>query len=103
MSGAVAGGCVAVALVALVVGMAFGVALGLWWAEPKYRDPQLHGGTWAFAGMDGAVVMWRRQEPRRKNCHDEHRAFVCTIVQSTAHVDACDCGKTRNGVFGQWL
>jgi hypothetical protein len=102
MDGAVLG-CTAATLVALVVGMAFGIALGLRWAEPRYKDPQLHGGDWGFVGMTGTVVMWRRKEPRRKNCHDEHRAFICTIVHNTSHVDACDCGKTRQGVYGQWL
>jgi hypothetical protein len=101
MSGAV-GGCAAAALVALVVGLAFGIALGLWWAEPRYHNAQLHEGRWAFVGLNGVLAMWQRQEPRRANCHDEHRAFVCTIVQNTAHVDACDCGKTRQGVYGQW-
>lgn len=102
MNDAVAG-CAAVALVALVVGLAFGIALGLWWAEPKHRNAQLHEGRWKFVGVNGQLVMWKREGPQRTNCHDAHRAFVCTIVDNTSHVDACDCGKTRQGVYGQWL
>lgn len=95
-------GCAAASLVFLVVGFAFGVAMGVWWAEPAYRDPQLHEGSWEFLGLDGTVVQWRRRGERRKTCHDAHRAYFCTIVDNTSHVDACDCGKTRQGVFGQW-
>lgn len=88
--------------VALLVGLAFGLACGVWLAEPRHKSPQLHEGNWDWAGMDGTVAVWQRQEPRRKKCNDDHRAYVCTIVPNTGHVDACDCGATRQGVFGQW-
>lgn len=95
-------GIAGMAFVILVVGVAFGLAWGLAIAEPRYTTPQLHEGRWDWVGLNGTMATWKRQEPRRKNCHDHHRAYVCTIVPSTGHVDACDCGKTRQGVFGQW-
>jgi len=95
-------GIAGVALVSLFTGLAFGVALGIRHAEPRYRSPQLHVGAWARHEVSGDMVTWLRQEERRQDCDDGHRAYVCTIVGNTSHVDACDCGATRQGVYGLW-
>lgn len=95
-------GITAASLIFLVIGLLFGISLGVMWAEPKYQDPSLHEGEWERVTDTGNMVTWRRQTPRRKNCHDDHRAYVCTIDGTTWHVDACDCGATRQGVYGQW-
>lgn len=90
------------ALVALIIGLFFGTAFGVWYAEPRFKNAHLHEGKWGLVGMQGRMVTWQRKEPRRDDCDDGHRAYVCTIVDTTEHVDACDCGATREGVFGRW-
>lgn len=96
-------GILGVAFVGLFVGLAFGVAFGLWYAEPRFKNGLLHEGDWHRVEDTGPkIVMWQRAEPCRKDCDDGHRAYVCTIGADTNHVDSCDCGATRVGVYGPW-
>lgn len=102
MSQALGIGIVGACVVAILVGLAFGVALGAWYTEPKFKNARLHEGDWQLQGIVGRTVMWQRKGDRRLDCDAGHRAYVCTIIDTTEHVDACDCGATRTGVYGHW-
>jgi hypothetical protein len=96
-------GIAAVTFVSLVVGLAFGLALGLRHAEPKHRNAQLHEGEWTRETVAGGMVLWsRKMAEKPKDCDEGHRVYVCTIFDDMDHVDACACGMTRVGVYGSW-
>jgi hypothetical protein len=94
-------GILGVVLASMMVALAFGLAGGAALTETKYRDPLLHQGEWEFKGVQGSLVVWMRKA-KRKKCNDDHQAFLCTIARDTSHVDMCECGMTRKGVFGTW-
>lgn len=70
----------------------------------RYSDPSLHPGWWGWPATVGIGVMtqtvWSRRD--KFKCHGSHQAVRCTIGPNMAHVDVCQCGKKRHGVFGSW-
>jgi hypothetical protein len=74
--------------------------------KTRYANPMLHEGRWSRPQVIGEQlprVEWRLLD--RWRCGGlklDHRAVVCNIGPGMAHVDVCECGKKRYGVFGSW-
>jgi hypothetical protein len=66
----------------------------------------LHEGRWGKPQLIGETtprVEWRLLDKWR--CGGlalDHKAVVCNIGPGMAHVDVCECGSKRYGVFGPW-
>lgn len=75
--------------------------------QRPYSTPDLHHGKWGKPlvriGRGGStLVTWTREE--QVQCVGTwHQAVSCTIGPGMAHLDECACGKTRSGVYGEWL
>jgi hypothetical protein len=74
---------------------------------PRYENPNLHEGKWGGPQLIGAGTLvrveWRlRDKWRCGGLALDHRAVVCNVGPGMAHVDVCECGSTRYGVFGAW-